>query len=303
MSFENILGNENVKQLLNNAINSKNILHSYLFIGIDGIGKSLFAKEFAKMILCQDENKKPCNSCKSCSEFDNNNNPDYMVIDRDYDSEKKKEKNSIGIEQIRYLNSKISEKPIISNRKVYIINNSDFMTKEAQNCLLKTLEEPPEYASIILIASNESKLLNTIKSRCIKINFSAISNEELQKYLQDNYKKDFNKSIISSFDGSIGKAEKILENIEDYNKVEELITNLNCKDLIYIMNNAEVLYKNKEIIHDLLEYINTVLFNSKEIEKINCVQYVEEAKKRLDANSNYDMTIDNMLMKMWEEIN
>ena len=95
MGFENIVGNENVKQLLNKNINSNNILHSYLFLGIEGIGKKLFAKEFAKMILCTKDNNKPCNTCKSCIEFDNNNNPDYMVINRDYDKDKKKEKSSI----------------------------------------------------------------------------------------------------------------------------------------------------------------------------------------------------------------
>ena len=171
MSFENIIGNEKVKELLNKTISSNNILHSYLFLGIEGIGKSLFAKEFAKMILCQEE-KRACNKCKSCIEFENGNNPDFAIIEA--------EEKNIKIEQIRYIEQKISEKPITSNRKVYIINNSDTMTKEAQNCLLKTLEEPPEYATIILISSNENKLLNTIRSRCIKINFNKLNEEAIR---------------------------------------------------------------------------------------------------------------------------
>lgn len=171
MSFENIIGNEKVKELLNKTISSNNILHSYLFFGIEGIGKSLFAKEFAKMILCQEE-KRACNNCKSCIEFENGNNPDFAIIEA--------EEKNIKIEQIRYIEQKISEKPITSNRKVYIINNSDTMTKEAQNCLLKTLEEPPEYATIILISSNENKLLNTIRSRCIKINFNKLNEEAIR---------------------------------------------------------------------------------------------------------------------------
>lgn len=97
MSFENIIGNEKVKNLLNKTISSNNILHSYLFLGIEGIGKSLFAYEFAKMILCQ-ENDKPCNKCKSCIEFENNNNPDFMIIEN--------EEKSIKIEQIRYMRTK-----------------------------------------------------------------------------------------------------------------------------------------------------------------------------------------------------
>lgn len=148
MSFNNIIGNEKVKELLNKSIEQNNILHSYLFLGIEGIGKSLFAKQFAKMILCQNDIK-PCNKCKSCIEFENNNNPDFTMINND--------EKVIKIDQIREMNKKITEKPITSNKKVYIINNSDTMTKEAQNSLLKTLEEPPEYAVIILIASNENK--------------------------------------------------------------------------------------------------------------------------------------------------
>lgn len=294
MSFENILGNENIKTLLNKAVDSNNILHSYLFLGIDGIGKKLFAQQFAKMILCEG-NLKPCNKCKSCLEFESGNNPDFMIIQN--------EEKNIKIEQIRYMGQKISEKPIVSNKKVYIINNSDTMTKEAQNCLLKTLEEPPEYVSIILIASNENKLLNTIRSRCIKINFNKIDNDILLKYVKENIKEDITSNMLTYCDGSIGKILRIKEDKEIYLKIEELINMISSKNLIYVLNNAEVLYKNKEIIYDLLEYINILLLESRQIEKINCIKYVEEAKRRLIANSNYDMIVDNLLMKLWEEIN
>lgn len=80
MSFNKIIGNENVKKILTNTIETKNILHSYIFSGPEGIGKKLFAEEFAKMILCIDENNKPCNKCKSCIEFENSNNPDFNII-------------------------------------------------------------------------------------------------------------------------------------------------------------------------------------------------------------------------------
>ena len=133
--FNNILGNDNIKELLTNAVKNNKASHSYMFVGTEGIGKRLIAKEFAKMILCTDENKY-CGKCKSCMEFDSDNNPDFRIIAPDG--------NSLKIEQIREFQNKVAEKPIISNRKVYIINDSDKMTTEAQNCLLKTLEEPPE---------------------------------------------------------------------------------------------------------------------------------------------------------------
>ncbi|MCI8345793.1 MAG: DNA polymerase III subunit delta' [Clostridia bacterium] len=294
MSFNNIIGNEKVKELLNKSIEQNNILHSYLFLGIEGIGKSLFAKQFAKMILCQNDIK-PCNKCKSCIEFENNNNPDFTMINND--------EKVIKIDQIREMNKKITEKPITSNKKVYIINNSDTMTKEAQNSLLKTLEEPPEYAVIILIASNENKLLNTIRSRTIKINFNKLKDKELLEYMAKNNIEALKNNMLLFADGSIEKVLKIKENEETYIQIENLINNLEKKSLIYILNNSEVLYKAKEEIYDILEYINILLLNTKEIEKINCIKHVEQAKRRLNSSSNYDMTIDNLLIKMWEEIN
>ncbi len=294
MSFNNIIGNEKVKELLNKSIEQNNILHSYLFLGIEGIGKSLFAKQFAKMILCQNDIK-PCNKCKSCIEFENNNNPDFTIINND--------EKVIKIDQIREMNKKITEKPITSNKKVYIINNSDTMTKEAQNSLLKTLEEPPEYAVIILIASNENKLLNTIRSRTIKINFNKLKYEELLEYASKNNIETLKTNMLLFADGSIEKVLKIKENEETYLQIENLINNLDKKNLIYILNNSEVLYKAKEEIYDILEYINILLLNTKEIEEIKCIKYVEEAKRRLSSSSNYDMTIDNLLIKIWEEIN
>ena len=176
MSFNNIIGNEKIKSYLQEFINNKAISHSYLFSGQDGIGKKLFAREFAKMILCLSDNK-PCNSCSSCIKFDSNNNPDFLQIEPD--------RNSIKISQIREMQKNVYEKPILSNKKVFIIDESEKMTEEAQNSLLKTLEEPPEYMVIILISSNENKLLNTIKSRCLKINFLNIDNVELKSYIKE----------------------------------------------------------------------------------------------------------------------
>lgn len=171
MKFEDLVGNDKVKNMLKNSINENNILHSYMFVGTEGIGKAMFAKTFANMLFCVSDEEKPCGNCKPCIEFLGNNNPDFMQIDAE-------DGKSIKIEQIRQLQEKVIEKPINSGKKVYIINNSELMTIEAQNCLLKTLEEPPEYVVIILIVSNENKLLTTIKSRCTKIYFESLSNEK-----------------------------------------------------------------------------------------------------------------------------
>ena len=163
MNFNEIIGNSKIKQDLQEAIDNNTISHSYMFVGIDGIGKRLIAKEFARKILCLNKQDKNCNTCDSCIKFNSSNNPDYLEIYPDG--------NSIKIAQVRQMQEKVYQKPIVSNKKVFIIEDSEKMTEEAQNALLKTLEEPPEYMVIILITSNENKLLNTVKSRCIRINF------------------------------------------------------------------------------------------------------------------------------------
>lgn len=294
MNFNHIIGNEPIKQLLTKTIENKTNTHSYLFIGPEGIGKKLFAKEFAKAILCIEEKEKPCNKCKACIEFETSNNPDYNEITT--------EENSIKIEQIRLMQSKVAEKPIISNKKVYIINDSEKMTKEAQNCLLKTLEEPPEYTTIILITSNESQILNTVKSRCTKINFNPIENNTLKKYLEQTYDfQNITENMLKAYSGSIKKALEMNEKKEIYQELDKYFYNIEKLQIIDVLNKIECLYKNKENIKEMLEYINTILFekaktNTKYIEYI---QQVEQTKQKIKLNANYDMTIDNLLLNIF----
>ncbi|MGN1327933.1 MAG: DNA polymerase III subunit delta' [Clostridia bacterium] len=178
MNFDGIIGNNKIKKELEENVKNGNISHSYMFLGQEGIGKRQIAIEFAKMILCLSEKNRACDICNSCIKFKSNNNPDFTILEPDG--------NSLKIAQIRDIQEKIYEKPIVSNKKVFIIDDSDKMTEEAQNSLLKTLEEPPEYIVIILITSNENKLLNTIKSRCLKISFNNIPTEEMTEYITKN---------------------------------------------------------------------------------------------------------------------
>ena len=296
--FESVIGNEEIKRNLRESFNNKTTSHSYLFLGIQGIGKKKIAYEFAKMLLCNDEDDKEFNKCKSCIEFETNNNPDFLYVEPDG--------NSIKIEQIRYIQKKIQEKPIISNKKVYILNDADKMTIEAQNCLLKTLEEPPEFAVIILIGSNENAFLSTIKSRCMIINFKPIKNEEIKKYLQEKYKLNIiNESLLDMAGGSIGKAIELKDKQEEFENLNLLIDSMKSKDIIDIIKISTPIFKNKEEINDILEYINILLLKKSKLDYIytNCIDIVEETKKRLKQNSNYDMCIDNMLFNIWEELN
>ena len=297
MIFKNIIGNKQNKEILNQIINNNNVAHSYMFIGKDSIGKMIFAKEFAKAILCMG-NIKPCNKCKSCIEFDTSNNPDFTVIEPDG--------NAIKIDQIREIVKRVYEKPIVSNKKVYIINDSNLMTKEAQNSLLKTLEEPPEYVTIILIASNENSFLPTIKSRCTKIIFNKLSDNELKEILEKEYNYiNVPELVLKAANGSVKKAVNLQGKEEDYKRINNTYSNLENINIIDILNSKEQVFKDKEEVLEILEYINLIFFDkiNENINYIECMKILEETKDRLKKNNNFDMTIDNFNITIWEEVN
>ena len=296
--FDEIMGNEQIKKELKKSILENKVSHSYMFVGIEGIGKQMIAKAFAQMILCTSEQEKGCQQCKSCIEFMSHNHPDFLYLEPDG--------NSIKIEQIRYLQRKIQEKPIISNEKVYVINDADKMTTEAQNCLLKTLEEPPEYGTIILIGSNENAFLNTIKSRCMKITFQPIENEDIKQYMEKTYgMTDISQNMLEAFQGSIRKAILLKDKKEQYEMIESMVEKLNKTDMTELMILGEPLYQSKDEIMNILDYINIILLRlaKENTQYAKCIDIIENTKKRLNQNANYDMCIDNMIFNMWEEVN
>ena len=296
--FDNIVGNEKIKKELTNTVLNKKTSHSYIFSGLEGIGKKLIAKEFSKMLLCLDENNKYCDKCKSCIEFNSNNNPDFNCIEP--------EGNVIKINQIRQMQTKVQEKPIISKNKIYIINDADKMTQEAQNCLLKTLEEPPEFVTIILIGQNDNAFLSTIKSRCMILHFEAINNEDMKHFLSEKYKtENLTQTELEMFQGSILKAINMKDKSETYEKVKYLIEYIRNNDLIDSIDNAEIIYQSKDEIQNILGYMNTIFLKLSRVnhQYANCISIVEDTKQRLKQNSNYDMCIDNMLFNIWREVN
>ena len=209
-------------------------------------------------------NKKD-DSCLSCIKFVSNNHPDFKQIEPDG--------SSIKIEQIRNMQEDIIKKPIVSNRKVYIIENADKMTIGAQNCLLKTLEEPPLYITIILLIENETMILNTIKSRCTKILFTEETLEELTP-----------------------------ENREIYEELEKIFQDTRKYTILDVLNKLDVLYKNEKNIFEILEFINDILFKNikNDINNIKYIDYVEETKQRLKSNANFNMSIDYLIYNIWK---
>ncbi len=288
--FENIVGNNEIKKELENALKTKKIANSYIFSGIEGIGKKQFAREFAKNIMCLKGGN--CNqTCDSCKKFEAKSNQNYVEVN--YGEYKK---DIITIDQIREkVINNAYEKPIMSSKKVYVINDADRMNEPAQNALLKTLEEPPKYVVIILIVSNENALLPTIKSRCVTVKFNNLSNEEIEKVTGKVPDEE-----LEILNGSLKDYEEISQKTEKYKQVKEVITKMQKDNLINVLNGADVLYQNKDDIISLLDYMNICLFKKG---FLNIVSYVEEAKKKISSNNNYEMTIDNLLIKSWKSIN
>ena len=275
--FENIIGNEKIKQELIETIENKKVSHSYMFVGKSGIGKRLFARELAKGLL---------------GDFGKDilNYEDYKEI---VPAEGKK---IISVDQIREVIKEANELPTNSDKRVFVIDDADKMNVEAQNSILKTLEEPPEYVVIILIVTNENKMLETIKSRCNIIRFNSLKDEEIENYLKNNRElTNGRKNVeIRLLNGS-------LENIKDLEKMEENYDNLktlvNCikrKDITGAFNNGLLLYENKNDIMNLLDLLN-IVFLEEGLTK--CVFVVENTKTKIMQNNNYNMCIDSLIMK------
>ena len=311
MYFENIIGQEFAKRYIINSLNKNRISHAYMFEGINGIGKHKFCVELSKILL-KIENLE--------------NSPDYIEINPSG--------SSIKISQIRELQSDIIIKPH-KNYKIYVINEAEKMTVEAQNALLKTLEEPPEYAIIILITENKETLLDTIKSRCEILKFTPLSIIDIQRYLIDKHNMDENKAkYISSFSrGSISKAIELI-NSEEFKNIRSNIQNL--IDLIIEGNIVEILdltssleqYKenivdtldimityfrdimiikenaNREMIIniDQLIYLQNLNIKISYSQVSTIIDIIEGTKKKLNSNCNFNISLQVMALNIHEVI-
>lgn len=276
--FGNIVGHEKQKEILSKSIENGNISHAYLFFGNSGIGKYALAREFAKEILKTDNL---------------DNHPDFKVIS------KREDKKDIIVEQIREeLIDSVYIVPAAGDRKIYIINDAQYLNIAAQNTLLKTLEEPPKYITIILVASNLSAFLTTILSRVNQVPFEGISKSQLKEYMLTKYNVNFKDNILEYIDGSIGKAidiinSKLLDKFEEVDKFYEYLNAGNTIEAMKISNEIEF-DKN-----DLLDYLEFTLYKNS---KFNCVKIIENAKNRLKSNGNYDIIIDSMLLRLIDNI-
>ena len=306
MYFDNIIGQDFAKKYLTNSIKKNKINHAYMFEGIDGIGKKKLSQELSKILL-DTENVE--------------NSPDYINIYPDG--------NSIKIAQIRRLQTDIIVKPH-NQYKIYIINQAESMTIEAQNALLKTLEKPPEYAIIILITSNKEALLDTIKSRCEIIKFLPISLVDLNNYLISQGIDENRAQLLSTFArGSIELSESA-EFAIMRDEIQTYIEIMLDKDMIDILEIPASMEKYKKdaisILDMLINYFRDMMLLKENVDKsmiINIdkitflqnmskkitysqvskiIDIIEDIKKKIRSNCNFNISIQVMALNIYEVI-
>lgn len=207
MKFERIIGHDEIIQDLRFMVEKENVNHAILFEGIGGIGKKYTAKMFAKSILCEGD-RINCDTCPKCIQFESNSNPDFMFVTSDNGSIKK--------EQINELIEFLSIRPFDSKYKVVLVEHFHKATIDAQNALLKTLEEGPTYGKIILLSENSKNILDTVLSRVKIYKFNSIQKLVLVNYLIENFQVDENEAVFYAdySNGSIGRSIRIIEDKE-----------------------------------------------------------------------------------------
>lgn len=326
LTFLDVVGHENIINYFQNALRLQKFSHAYILNGEDGMGKSLLASIFAATLQCEAHDVNPCGVCKSCLQAVSGNHPDIKQITH--------EKASISVDDIRnQLNNDVLIKPYSSKYKVYIIDEAEKLTEQAQNALLKTIEEPPEYAVILLLTNNSNLFLETIVSRCVNLNLKAVPKESIKKYLMEQVKvPDYQAELSATFsNGNLGKAIQ-LSNSEEFalmkDEVVRLMKSVDEYELSQIMEAIKKIAENKSVIHSYLDLIliwyrdvlmfkatmdANLIFYKDEVQDIkkqgsnksfealdHIIKALEDTKKRLLANVNFEIAMELLLLAMKE---
>lgn len=325
-NFKDIIGQESIKKHLQTAIKTGNLSHAYIINGEYGSGRQTIASALAKTIQCQSktDDTDACGVCTSCKQAESHNHPDIKYITHD--------KTSISVNDIReQLNNDISIKPYSSEYKIYIIPDANKMTEQAQNTLLKTIEEPPVYAIIILLTENCDSLLPTIRSRCVTLTMNPVEKDKICTYLENKFQLEPEQAQIAAnyCQGNIGKAIRFASSsdfIEMKNQVLKLLKNLDSMDIASIIDTIKEFSTHKNDINDYLDLMllwyrdvlmfkvtkdaNLLLYSDeysaiseqatkRDYENIeNIIAAIDKAKVRLKANVNFDVTIELMILAM-----
>lgn len=316
--FHDMIGNEALIAHMKSAIQMKKVSHAYIIQGDYSSGKKMLATIFAKTLQCEQKKNEPCNQCISCMQSDSRNHPDIIYVTHEKPT-------SIGIDDVRsQINASIQVKPYSSEYKIYIVDEAEKMTVEAQNAILKTIEEPPSYAILILLTTNLGKLLSTILSRCVVLQIKPVKDQQIKQYLLSKGIEEEKADFCTAFAmGNVGKALKIATS-EEFQEIKN-----NCIHMLKYANDMEVhelilaskeLTKYKLQIHDYLDFMlmwyrdilmlkatgdTNHLIYPEEYTTLNerakrssyeglqtIIEAIEKAKVRLYANVNFELTME-----------
>lgn len=239
--FNAVAGHERIIKSLRESIKNDMTSHAYIFCGNKGSGRNLTAGAFAKTANCLSPiNGNACGKCPSCIQFESGNNPDVFYV-------KATKTISISVDDIReQIVNEVKIKPYSYKRKIFIIDKADTMTSQAQNALLKTLEEPPKYVLIILIAENTENFLPTVLSRCVMMKFSPISVNLIKNYLINNCAMNEDDAVFYAeySVGSIGEALRLSGDENFYQMRNDIIS---CLDRLDTMDFVSAMLMAKEM--------------------------------------------------------
>lgn len=329
-NFSDIIGQDMIKEHLMNALKTGNISHAYIINGERYSGKEFIAKIFAMALQCEKGDIDPCNECHACKQALSGNQPDIIHLTHE-------KPNVITVDDIReQINSDIVIKPYACDRKIYIINEAEKMNVQAQNALLKTLEEPPEYAVIIILTTNVDALLPTILSRCVVLNMKPVDDEKVKEFLMEYVQvPDYKAEVCAAFArGNLGKA-KILASSEEFDKIKteaiallKHIDEMNVNeisiaikqmneykleindylDILAIWYRDALMFKatadaNNLIFRDEIKFIKQTASRSTYEGLEIILKALDKAKARLSANVSFDLTMELLLLTIKENSN
>jgi len=325
--FKDIIGHNQIVEHLKNAIRMEKVSHAYIFNGESNAGKMMLAESFATALQCEAGGAESCMNCRSCHQAAEHNQPDIIYVTHE-------KPNVISVDDIRHqLNNDIVIKPYSSKYKIYIVDEAEKMNVQAQNALLKTIEEPPAYGVILLLTTNADSFLPTILSRCITLNLKSVNEDMIKGHLMKKYQiPDYQAEICASFaQGNVGKAIQLASSGQ-FNELKSdalsLVKKLDDMDLYELNGCIKQINDYKLQIteyFDLLTLwfrdvlymkatndVNNLIFKDEvyDIKKQaakrsyagieNILQALEQSRVRLNANVNFDLVIELLLLTIKE---
>lgn len=324
IGFKDIVGNDMVKEHFIKAIENHKVSHAYILAGEAGMGKKSFANAFAMSLLCEKGGSDPCMVCHSCKQVMAGSHPDLIYVTHE-------KPGSIGVEEIReQINDTIMIRPYSSYYKVYIVDEAEKLTVQAQNALLKTIEEPPSYAVILLITTNQEAFLPTILSRCVQLKLKPLKDFTVKSYLTEHFHAPEREAeLCAAFArGNLGKAIHLLTSEEFkglYERVTRILKNVSDMDISELLDEIREMkdadFEIEEVLdliqlwyRDVLMYkvtkdANLLVFRDeyKWINEMGQIDYaglekilaaVDTARTRLRANVNLELVMELLFLTM-----